>query len=298
MISFTLISLLFSLPVWLDRSVCKMAKGERRTARGGKSGKNLVGLQNNPLFRALNGKSTKGSNVSTNKEIPAKLTDNPLLKRLDMYNKNLGKDNRNKNQISKRLANNRLAMALNIVPTLGANNSIGLKPPKFSKSNKKATISKSNRKSSIPKGPSGSGINVMDDNKPTTNRDVTFKNASLIPFMRLQNLTPDASESDIRMVLSKILGPTLKIMKMGATYNGKPSVTAEVFFIHEEKLEEYVQRMDKIQADGRILRAHISYKSWIINSDRLWDSVLKEVAMLKQQQIKRQVLENDGLVLP
>ncbi|KGK34707.1 hypothetical protein JL09_g6144, partial [Pichia kudriavzevii] len=101
-----------------------MAKGERRTARGGKSGKNLVGLQNNPLFRALNGKSTKGSNVSTNKEISAKLTDNPLLKRLDMYNKNLGKDNRNKNQISKRLANNRLAMALNIVPTLGANNSI------------------------------------------------------------------------------------------------------------------------------------------------------------------------------
>lgn len=117
--------------------------------------------------------------------------------------------------------------------------------------------------------------------------NLTFKNASLIPFLRIENLDSTVNETDIRMVLSAKLGPTLKIIKMNTIYAGNPAVTAEVFFLNENKLQEYAQILNDIVADGNSIKATIAYHSNIINSDKLWESVLKEVRMIKQEVIRQ-----------
>lgn len=127
---------------------------------------------------------------------------------------------------------------------------------------------------------------VNNQNKNSSNDNISFKNASLIPFLRIENLTPDVSESDIRTVLSTKLGPIIRILKMNTGAYGSSSVTAEVFFVNDEKLQDYALQLDKINADGRILRAKVACNSLIINSDKLWDAILKEVRVLKQQFIK------------
>lgn len=136
--------------------------------------------------------------------------------------------------------------------------------------------------------------NKHQNRDASSNRNVesiSFKNASLLPFLRLENLESDVSESDIRIVLTQRFGPTLKIMTMDSVYNQEPSVTAEIFFLQNDNLNAYANALNNIQADGRKLRAEVAYKSWIINSDRLWDGVLREVAMIKQQVIKQQNVE-------
>lgn len=115
---------------------------------------------------------------------------------------------------------------------------------------------------------------------------ISFRNASLIPFLRITNLEPDVSETDIRSVLTSTLGPTLKILKRSVLHNNKPSVCAEVFFLHEELLGGYAESLNNVYADGRLLKAEVSTKSVIIHSDKLWEGMLREVRFLKQEELK------------
>lgn len=117
--------------------------------------------------------------------------------------------------------------------------------------------------------------------------DITFRNASLLPFLRIENLTDDASESDITMVLTEQLGTVLKVLNMRTTHNNVPSVTVEAFFLHEDELQSYVAALNGVTADGRVLKVTIGYHSTIINSDQLWNGVLEEVRLLRQQAMRR-----------
>lgn len=117
--------------------------------------------------------------------------------------------------------------------------------------------------------------------------DITFRNASLLPFLRIENLTEDASESDITMVLTEQLGTVLKVLNMRTTHNKVPSVTVEAFFLHEDQLQSYVAALNGVTADGRVLKVTIGYHSTIINSDQLWNGVLEEVRLLRQQAMRR-----------
>lgn len=119
------------------------------------------------------------------------------------------------------------------------------------------------------------------------NSILTFRNASLIPFLRIENLIDGASESDILMVLSKLFGPILKILKMRCSRNNRYSVTAEVFLFRDDGLEEKAKKLDGIIADERKLKVTVDYHSKIINSDKLWEEELKDVRLAKQQLMKR-----------
>ena len=83
------------------------------------------------------------------------------------------------------------------------------------------------------------------------------------------------------------MGPTLKILKMNTIFQGEPSVTAEVFFLDEDRLGQYVDTLNGLDADGHHLKATIAYHSNIINSDKLWEAVLKEVRYIKQEVTRR-----------
>lgn len=133
----------------------------------------------------------------------------------------------------------------------------------------------------------GNGMITNNSTAMQQAQDLTFKNASLIPFLRIENLTDDVSESDIVLVLANALGPVLKILKMKSTYKKVPSVTAEVFFLNENELTDYANKLNNVKADGRVLKCAVSYRSQIINSDRLWDNVLKEVRVAKQKQLEK-----------
>lgn len=117
--------------------------------------------------------------------------------------------------------------------------------------------------------------------------DISFRNASLIPFLRITNLEPDVTETDIRSVLTEKLGPTLKILKRTVLYDNQPAVCAEVFFLKEEYLHQYAAALNNIHADGRLLKAEVSTKSDIIHSDKLWEGMLREVRFLKQEALAK-----------
>lgn len=149
---------------------------------------------------------------------------------------------------------------------------------------------------SAVKGPVRANSNVRpariapsSTSAPAPVNNLTFKNASLIPFLRIENLDATVNESDIRMVLSTKLGPTLKIIKMNTVYNNCPAVTAEVFFLDDTQLSNYAKTLNDIVADGNSIKATIAYHSNIINSDKLWESVLKEVRMIKQEVLRQNI---------
>lgn len=141
--------------------------------------------------------------------------------------------------------------------------------------------------SSKSTGPRANASTNASANASASKINLNFKNASLIPFLRIENLEPTVNETDIRMVLSRSMGPTLKILKMNTIFQGEPSVTAEVFFLDEDRLGQYVDTLNGLDADGHHLKATIAYHSNIINSDKLWEAVLKEVRYIKQEVTRR-----------
>lgn len=124
-------------------------------------------------------------------------------------------------------------------------------------------------------------------NTRSRDNDISFRNASLIPFLRITNLEPDVTETDIRSVLTEKLGPTLKILKRDVLYENQPAVCAEVFFLKENYLPQYAAALNNIHADGRLLKAEVATKSDIIHSDKLWEGMLREVRFLKQEALSK-----------
>jgi hypothetical protein len=306
------------------------SRGTGRVGKNARGGRKSI-LQKNPLFQALENNNNNNNNNDDNNNHGRKKGNpaNELSIRLGLVRpkgrKELNKA-KNYNINNKRLTTNKsnqlkenaLAKALNIrlasTNTTTNNNNSNLRSSypgsdrqRNSKSLNRDTINSSrniNRSGSSSQSLSirSAGNNSRNrSNKENINsnngnnaEDITFKNASLIPFLRIENLTPDVSESDIRMVLTTKLGQTLKILKMSSTFDNKPAITAEVFFVNNEKLEDYARSLNNVRADGRVLKAKVAYNSWIINSDKLWDAILRDIRVLKQQFVKRSLAQEEG----
>lgn len=289
----------------IARERARERERERERERGNRRGRDVraptrparkrLGIERNELLERLNGRS--GRSVSNDNRQRRDIQHDRFTRRDSRSGRNeppinalaaalgMGKSSDGSNSGQRFRSNGGNTTRRNG----GSDNNNNNKSKNYNNSNAN-TNSNSNGHNNINNNNNNNNVEFTKNNTGRKANDLTFRNASLIPFLRIENLTEDASESDISMVLNKLFGPTLKILKMNSTYKKVPSVTAEVFFLNENNLPEMAQRLNGINADGRQLKATIAYHSWIINSDRLWEEELKEVRMYKQQAIRKSML--------
>lgn len=95
----------------------------------------------------------------------------------------------------------------------------------------------------------------------TLSNALSFKNASKTPFLRIKNLSPGVTESDISEVMSTY-GVILKILAMECVNSStsNTSVTAELFYLEDQSLLKATELNDR-KADNRILSVEIATRS-------------------------------------
>lgn len=284
-----------------------------------KGGKNVASICKNPLFKALNGATTSKAKIAFNISKATRTSkqskprkDNELASRLGIINA-VG----SKKVTAKKL--NPLEAALNNIPrvskeTMRGNKNTKVKPTKIAgvRDDSRNRKSKTNFDSRLDRQQQPYSLGSIN---PSINRrhkidmpycfidqemysqstgngrrpeiTVSFRNASLIPFLRISNIAPDVTETDIRSVLTNRLGPPLKILKRNTIYKNQPAVCAEAFFLDKALLQQHAASFNNIRADGRRLKAEVATRSVIIHADKLWEDVLREVRYLTQEALSK-----------
>ncbi|QPG75647.1 hypothetical protein FOA43_003004 [Brettanomyces nanus] len=226
-------------------------------------------LENNPLFQALNGKRGKKDDknplelaLRVKRVSKASKTNN--IGRVSKANKTnkIGRVSKVKvSKVAKKV--NPLALALGIETSKGRN-----KLPQEAEKDVKRIIGKTRN----------GLVHQKQQKKP-----VNFIGASQTSFLRLRNLSPGVTESDIVEIMSKY-GTVLKVMTVeGFTREFGKSVTAELFFMSEDSMYSAQKALDGRMADSHRLRVEISHTPIVVIDPEIWKKVVKEIKLIREE---------------
>lgn len=106
---------------------------------------------------------------------------------------------------------------------------------------------------------------------------MTFKNTSMMLFLRIGNLPSGASGLDIEHIMGQF-GPIAKCI----VHRTPSKVTAELFYMDETSLAKGQQGMSNIITEGGRLSVEIHSKSSIVLDDTKWLEILDTVRAARQ----------------
>lgn len=204
-------------------------------------------IKKNPLFKALGGSVTP---KSSSKKVNARRGGKKVVQEV------------------KKLQNNKLAEALGVVQGIDVKNGKSFKNTRISKREIRS-------KERIP---------ALESSKQA-GKQFQFKDASKVPFLRVDNLVPGVSETDIGHIMSQFGAIARVVTTAGHLKRNDKRVVAEIFYVNDDSLARAHKALNDSIADGRKLKVGIFTTSSIIHSEMLWNHILEDVQLQKRQLI-------------